>query len=233
LGNDAPQFFLWVHYLDPHAEYVPHAEFEFGKNQRALYDGEIAFTDLHVGRLLSFIEQSSFAANTVLILTSDHGEAFGEHGMVRHGFELWEELVRVPLLIYVPGVSARHESTPRSAIDLIPTIYDLFRQPAPPPNTFSGHSLLPDLILPSGYQPKARPILVDMCEGPYNDERQAFIQDDKKLITSNGRPLGLYDLRDDAAEKKNLLSNTELKSTVVEQMKAFKRTLEIVNVPRR
>src|SRR5690606_37393952 len=107
-------FFLWVHYLDPHAEYVPHEQFSFGSESRDLYDGEIAFTDHHVGRVLTALQQSPYADNTIIIVASDHGEAFGEHGMLRHGFELWEAIVRVPFLVYVPGQPPRRIHQRRS-----------------------------------------------------------------------------------------------------------------------
>ncbi|HTM44898.1 MAG TPA: sulfatase-like hydrolase/transferase, partial [Polyangiaceae bacterium] len=224
LQGDGKQFYLWVHYLDPHAEYVPHEEFNFGRNQRALYDGEVAFTDKHIGRLLQFLEGSSLAPNTALIVTSDHGEAFGEHGLIRHGFELWEELIRVPLIVHVPGIAPRRESVRRSNIDLVPTLLDLLGIPKPEagaPDALSGQSLLPDLLLPAGQHAAVRPVFADLCAGPYNDERQALIEDDKKLITAMGRPAGLYDLSSDEAEKNNLLSNTALLATMKAQMAQF------------
>ena len=99
------RFFLWVHFLDCHADYLPHADGPvFGTTQRDLYDGEIAFTDKHVGRILDAIAAAPWGPRTAVIITSDHGEAFSEHKMVRHGVELWEELVHVPLLIHLPGV---------------------------------------------------------------------------------------------------------------------------------
>src|SRR6185436_749940 len=87
----ARPFFLWIHYVDPHAAYVPHSEFSFGPKGRDLYDGEVAFVDRHLGRLLALLDQPPFADRTAVLLTSDHGEAFGEHGLYRDGFEVWEE----------------------------------------------------------------------------------------------------------------------------------------------
>ncbi len=222
-------FFLWTHYTDPHAEYVEHEGFDFGKDGRARYDGEVAYVDHHVGRLLDGLRKSPFWAKTAVIVTSDHGEAFGEHGLIRHGFELWEELVRVPLIVRVPGVTPRRIKTRRSVIDLVPTVLELFRLPLPEgDDALSGQSLVPDLLTPG--EPSARPILVDMPEGPYNAERSAFIESDLKLITSGGRPLGLYDLAADPAEKKNLMSDKERTKTALESYKEFRRGLREVRV---
>ena len=145
-------FFMWIHYVDPHAEYVAHEGFDFGPSSRQRYDGEVAFVDYHLGRVLDALEKSLVYDHTVVIVTSDHGEAFGEHGMIRHGFELWEELVRVPLIVRVPGVPPRRFGARRSAIDLAPTILDLSGVPVPPaddPSPLSGVSLVPILLLRS------------------------------------------------------------------------------------
>jgi choline-sulfatase len=226
-------FFMWIHYVDPHAEYVAHEGFDFGPSSRQRYDGEVAFVDHHVGRVLDALEKSLFYDRTAIIITSDHGEAFAEHGMIRHGFELWEELVRVPLIVRVPGVSPRHFETRRSAIDLAPTILDLCGVPAPT-NTESdflhGTSLVPDLFTANGSEPHARPIFIDMAAGPNNADRQALIDGDEKLTGSGGRALSLYDLRGDPGETKDLLDDPELGPAMVAKFKAFRRTLHEVYV---
>jgi hypothetical protein len=83
------------------------------------------------------------------------------------------------------------------------------------------------MVLPEGVEAEARPILVDMAEGPYNTERQAFIQEGMKLITASGRPIGLYDLKDDPDEKKDLLGDAARAEPVIAQFKAFRRTLKV------
>jgi arylsulfatase A-like enzyme len=226
----ARPFFLWVHYVDPHAAYVPHSEFPFGSKGRDLYDGEVAFVDRHLRRLLALLDQPPFAERTAVLLTSDHGEAFGEHGLYRHGFEVWEELVHVPLVVRVPGVAAGHVETRRSAIDLVPTILELFGLPVPEraaEDFVSGVSLMPDLLSRSGSGPEPRPVLVDMSEGPNNAERQAFFDGAYKVIASNGRPIGLYDLERDPGETKDLLGDAATDS-ILARFKAFRRTLRSV-----
>ncbi|WP_437277465.1 sulfatase-like hydrolase/transferase [Sorangium sp. So ce375] len=209
--NTGGRFFLWVHYLDPHADYLRHDDVAgFGAaSQRDLYDGEVAFTDRNIGRLLDAIAAAPFGGRTAIVVTSDHGEAFGEHKMFRHGFELWEELVRVPLLVHVPGAAPSRVSARRSLIDLAPTLLDLMRVPGPaegaPADDFlSGASLLPDVFLAPGEQPHARDVLIDMPAGPYNDARRSFLRGDMKLTISGGARFELYDLASDPEERKNL-----------------------------
>ncbi|WP_437754564.1 sulfatase-like hydrolase/transferase [Sorangium sp. So ce1389] len=209
--NTGGRFFLWVHYLDPHADYLRHDDVPgFGAStQRDLYDGEVAFTDRHIGRLLDAVAAAPFAGRTAIVVTSDHGEAFGEHKMFRHGFELWEELVRVPLLVHVPGAAPSRVRARRSLIDLAPTLLDLMRVPgpaegAPATDFLSGTSLLPDVFLAPGEQAAARDVLIDMPAGPYNDARRSFLRGDMKLTISGGARFELYDLASDPEERKNL-----------------------------
>lgn len=204
------RFFMWMHFVDPHAEYAPHPEHDFGPKPRDRYDGEVAFVDEQLGRVLAALEKTPFGARTAVVVTSDHGEAFSEHGMIRHGFELWEELVRVPLIVKVPGVAARRVSARRSAIDVVPTLLDLFKVPfvaRSATDFLSGESLLPDLLRGPGAADPERPVFIDMARGPYNAERQALIEHDLKVTVSEGRVLGLYDLAADPGEKHDLVAD--------------------------
>jgi choline-sulfatase len=230
------RFFMWMHFVDPHAEYAPHPDHDFGPKPRDRYDGEVAFVDQHLGRVLAALEQTPFGARTAVIVTSDHGEAFGEHGMIRHGFELWEELVRVPLILKVPGVTPRRVTARRSAIDVVPTLLDLFKLPFVPkaPNDFlSGESLLPDLERAAGAADPERTVFIDMARGPYNAERRALIAHDSKLTVSEGRVLGLYDLAEDAAEKRDLSADKPRVSVMRAELTSFTSRLHPVAQPQR
>jgi arylsulfatase A-like enzyme len=210
--NSDGRFFLYVQYLDPHADYKVHPDApKFGARARDLYDSEVAFTDRQLGRLVDYIASKPWADRTTIIVTSDHGEAFGENGMWRHGFELWEVLVRVPLVIHVPGVEPRRVSARRSLIDLVPTMLELMGTEVPESaaatessDFVSGVSLVPDLFAAADTEPAARDILIDMPGGPYNEARRAFIHGDLKLIISRGAHKELYDLAADPEEAKDL-----------------------------
>jgi arylsulfatase A-like enzyme len=234
--NTSGRFFLWAHYLDPHADYLAHDDGpSFGKSQRDLYDGEIAFTDQHVGRLLDAIEKAPWGARTAIVVTSDHGEAFGEHKMFRHGFELWEELVRVPLIVHVPGARPSRVPAKRGAIDVVPTILDVMRVPGPDPaaggtDFLSGTSLLPDVYLAEGQKPAERDVLVDMPAGPYNDARRSFLHGAYKLTIANGVRYELYDLAADPEEKRNVNETSPDAKAVRDAYDALRANLREIRV---
>lgn len=120
------RWFLWVHYYDPHYAYEPHAEVpSFGTDREALYDGELRFTDLHVGRLLDDLRARGLYDKTVVVVTGDHGEGFGEHGVELHGYHLYAAQTKVPMLVRVPGVAPRRATTPAGHVDLVPTLVNL------------------------------------------------------------------------------------------------------------
>jgi arylsulfatase A-like enzyme len=153
--------------------------------------------------------------------------------MIRHGFEIWEPLVRVPLVIYVPGAKPHRVTPARSLIDLVPTVLELFRIDPPQgkdEDFLSGKSLVSDVFMPPGHEPAERIVFVDMSAGPNNAERQAFIEGHYKLTASGGRPLGLYDLSKDPEEKEDLLDDAELKARLVPRYKEFRRRLRWVHV---
>jgi arylsulfatase A-like enzyme len=228
------RFFLWVHYLDPHADYLPHEEVPpFGKSARDLYDREVAYTDRHVGKLLEHMARAPWASRTAVVVTSDHGEAFGEHGMWRHGAELWEVLVRVPLVVHVPGLEPKRVRARRSLVDLVPTILDLVGVATPAGaagshDFVSGASLVPDLLLEPGVEPPARDVYVDMPAGPHNEERHAFIHGDLKLMVARGTHKELFDLAADPGESKNLWPAE--RARIEPQYELFRRRLREVVV---
>ncbi|MFT7619652.1 MAG: choline-sulfatase [Planctomycetota bacterium] len=96
------RFFLLTHLMDPHYPYAVHPEFDFGKEAIERYDSELAFTDSQLRILIDGMEKQGLLENTVVVITSDHGEAFGEHGAYLHGGSPFEELCRVPLMMYLP-----------------------------------------------------------------------------------------------------------------------------------
>ena len=120
------RWFLWVHYYDPHYAYEPHPELpSFGGGRVDLYDGELRFTDHHVGRLLDGLRARGQYDKTVVVVTGDHGEGFGEHGIELHGYDLYAAQTKVPMIVRVPGVAPRRSTTPAGHVDLLPTLVNL------------------------------------------------------------------------------------------------------------
>ena len=196
------QFFAWAHYMDPHDQYNRHEEApNFGNKARDRYDQEVFYTDMWVKKLLDFVQEQPYGSDTYVIVSADHGEAFGEHGMYKHAFELWEVLTRVPLIVCGPGIKAQRVVERRSHIDLVPTIMDLMGQKVP--SELPGKSLVGELT--GKEQPKNRePIYLELTEDSHNPPRRAVILGDYKLIWTGGEKFLLYNLKQDPGEQKEL-----------------------------
>lgn len=131
LGKVEKPFFMWVHYFDPHAEYVPHKEWaHFGDTDIDRYDQEIAFTDFHIARLLGELKKKGMYDDTIIVFTSDHGEEFGEHGGNLHE-TLYDEVLLCPLVIKAPRLQPATSKTVVEQIDFLPTLLGLLQVPAP------------------------------------------------------------------------------------------------------
>jgi len=161
-------FFLFVHYFDPHAPWVPPAELAHafppaeaaGGGLRVLvarYDAEIAFADAQVGALLAALEERGLAENTLVAITSDHGEGLMQHGHLLHGAQIFEEQVRVPLLLRWPRrlPAGRVIEGPVSLIDLAPTLLELVGLGPEPGVPVHGRSLVPVLEGREAVDPEA------------------------------------------------------------------------------
>jgi arylsulfatase A-like enzyme len=213
------QFFMWLHYMDPHDKYVPHPESpKFGRKARNLYDAEVFYTDLHIQKLLEHCEQQPWWKDTALIISADHGEAFGEHDMWKHAFALWEVLTHVPLIIKVPGGKPRRIDARRSHFDLAPTIMELMGQKSP--DAFMGKSMVPELY--GLAEPDNRePILLDLPADTYNPNTRVVIKGDHKLIEDPGPKYKLFNLTEDPGERLNLAPNPKHAAILEEMKKVF------------
>ncbi len=224
------RFFLWAHFMDPHRDYIPHRGFAaFGTKARDLYDGEVAFTDHYVGKVLDAITAAGLDQRTVVVVTSDHGEAFSEHDIRYHGRRLWEEIVRVPWILAVPGNPAKRVRTRVSHIDLPATLYDLLE--VAPPDQDRGRSLVPVM---KGAETADRPVYLDQPPGEYMEEIYAFIDGGYKLIhTVVGNRFQLFNLDLDPGETDDLAQKEpERLEALKAGYRAFRGKLEI-NAPRR
>ena len=142
IQQDHP-FFCWVHYYDPHNPRYDHRETFPAHQFDSKYDAEIAFMDLHISRLLSFLHDRDLLENTVIVAVGDHGESLGEHGENTHGLTVYNAVMRVPLLISFPNriKPGLRISTPVSLVDLFPTILSMLSV-----NTESQGQALKDIM---------------------------------------------------------------------------------------
>ncbi|MDJ0864610.1 MAG: sulfatase-like hydrolase/transferase [Myxococcota bacterium] len=117
-----PSFFLWVHVYDPHAEYDPPAGFSLAFPDDP-YAGEVAFVDAQLGRLLDGLAARFDSTGTLVVVTSDHGEAFGAHGEPTHSYGIYEATQRIPLILSGPGWRGGEVvEAPVELADLAPTL---------------------------------------------------------------------------------------------------------------
>jgi arylsulfatase A-like enzyme len=153
--DDRP-FFLFVHYFDPHAPWVPPAGFARAfppadrpgdglRILKARYDAEIAFVDQQLGALLEALDEHRLEENTIVAITADHGEGLMQHGLLLHGAQIYEEQVRVPLLLRWPArlPAGRVIEGAVSLIDVAPTLLELAGVPIEVGDAWQGRSLVP------------------------------------------------------------------------------------------
>ena len=127
-NTDAENFFLFLHYYDPHLPYEPPKAFRdrFGESERDRYDGEVAYVDEQIGRVLDDLKRRGLYDAMLIIVTADHGEMLGEHGEMGHQFFIYESAVKVPLIIKLPGQrDARRVTGTVGLVDLMPTVCSL------------------------------------------------------------------------------------------------------------
>jgi arylsulfatase A-like enzyme len=239
-------FFMWIHYFDPHAPYLPPQPYNLFYNTAdapyrkpmadiplpanwgdwfevegwpppirdvaemiTQYDGAIAYTDANIARLLACLDELGLSERTLLVVTADHGEGFGEHGVVFNHFGLHEEMLHVPLIMHAPGrLSAQEVTELVGHIDLGPTLLDLLGQQIP--QEMPGVSLLP---LMGGQRSLNRPGSIadqahDLAIGIRTPEWRMILQqmDDTTwpLYNLQAGTVELYDLRADPGEQQNL-----------------------------
>jgi arylsulfatase A-like enzyme/Flp pilus assembly protein TadD len=132
-------FFAWVHFFDPHDPYDPPPEFR--ERYSEPYDGEIAFMDTQVGRLMDWLEARGLRNRTLIVVVGDHGEAFGEHREIQHGMFVYDTTMRVPFILSLPGRLPQGQvvSAGVRLVDVMPTVLDLMDWELHP--GLAGHSL--------------------------------------------------------------------------------------------
>ena len=189
------KLFIWVHFFEAHEPYVKHPGFDFGPRAVDRYDSEVAYVDHHIGRLLARVKKDH--PRTIIALTADHGEEFGEHGGHYHGNALYEQQVRVPMIISVPGIGGRRVNGWSQVIDLPMTFLSMLDVPAPA--TMRGTDLGPWI---AGASPATLPPAFSEM-----DHKKMVVNQHHKLLCDLSRSYcELYDLARDPGERRNLVT---------------------------
>ncbi len=205
LAGLKPPFFLWVHFYDPHLPYVPPEPWA-ARFAKSPYDGEIAYADAQLARLLERLAARGLDRRLVVAVAGDHGESLGDHGEPAHGVFVYQATLRVPLILAGPGVAAGRVVEQRvGLVDLAPTLAELLGVPFP---EASGRSQAPWIRSTPAPPKPAEPRLHEI-ESVFPARAYGWaplfgaVQGDLKYIDAP-RP-ELYDLARDPRESTNLL----------------------------
>ena len=195
--------FAWVHLYDPHDPYEPPEPYASRYAGRP-YDGEVAWSDELVGHLDDALGRVGMRNDTLLVVTSDHGEGLGEHGENVHGFFVYDSTLHVPLLVRGPGVAAGgHIAVTVGSVDVMPTVLDLLGVAVPAGMKLSGRSLAGTLRggPPPADTPAYAESLLPLLHYGWSDLRT--IREARWKYIQAPRP-ELYDLAHDPGEERNL-----------------------------
>ena len=130
----------YPHRYDPHLPYAPPEPF-LSRFAKIPYDGEVAYVDMEMGKLIAFLKDQGLFDETMIVLTGDHGESLGQHGEMSHGVFAYNTTIWIPLIMKVPGISSRAVDQNVSHLDIFPTICDVCGIERP--DLCQGTSLLP------------------------------------------------------------------------------------------
>jgi arylsulfatase len=208
-------FYLFLYLEDAHHSYVNHGPpgRVFGKASKDRYDSEVAFVDAWAGFFIQYLKERGQWNNTVLVLHSDHGEEFKEHGATQHCKQLFTESVRVPLLVRAPGLKGRKVMEPAALVDLVPTILDLTGAEHPDRGALEGRSLLWHLLPPTIQNEAARPIFSFVRNAETRARRHGLLLWPWHLLAgSEGEDPELFNLEKDPGEKQDLALTEEART---------------------
>jgi arylsulfatase A-like enzyme len=237
--SDHP-FCAYIYAVEPHMPYAPHKQFNFGNSLTDLYDGELAFTDHHLGRFLDWMEQSGHMKDTMIVVMADHGESLGERAVYRHSSQLYNEQTHVPIIIYVPDLSPGRVPDYVTTIDLGTTVLDAAGIACPEQYTgvtllplmrgepFTHPSLFAEQTLREKEFPNLRP---DQYPQPELKKYMVLTREGYKLIYNREyQTFELFDLKADPGELNNLYDYLpELAQNLKQELGRF---IDIVTVLR-
>lgn len=232
-------FFIYLHLREPHDPFVmppPYftrfqneypeitdkipsifkaskRENENSENLRSLlgklYDGNLAYGDMVFGKLIDILNQKGIARDTMVVFLSDHGEAIGEHGVYGHGHVLFQQSIRIPFVIKIPGLEGYSDDTPAITSDLVRTLTDIFELPYPYRKNSYGRNM---------FNPVKKRRMVIRSVNAFNYPGYSIIQYPYKLIVHfpfNENTIELFDLEKDPGEDQAIHDRPLVRETLL------------------
>ncbi|MFQ6082236.1 MAG: sulfatase-like hydrolase/transferase [Candidatus Aminicenantia bacterium] len=222
--NYTYKFFVWVHYYDPHGPYTPPPPFDEKYKSRP-YDGEIAYTDVYVGKLIDLLKEKGVYKKTLIIIVGDHGEDLWDHNEPTHGIFLYDTTLKVPLIFHCPDVILKGKKIDKQVrtVDILPTILDILTIDIP--QFCQGVSLIPII---AGKNKKETEVSYAETYYPVQtngwSELKAIRLDKWKYIQAP-KP-ELYNLENAPHEKNNLITkNKEFAQKLKEELEKLEEQL--------
>jgi choline-sulfatase len=215
-----PPFLLWVHLYDAHDPYEPPEPWKT-RFAKAPYDGEIAYLDAMVGKLMTTLRAARQLERTTVVIFGDHGESLGEHGESTHGIFLYDSTLHVPLLVRLPGAkhAGQRVASRVSLVDVMPTVLEVLGLAAPP--AVQGQSLLP-LLSAARSADRASYAETDYPKRAFGWSALGAWRVEKFLFVRSPRR-ELYDIAADPASARNLAEQqSQVADRIQDQMEAFR-----------
>ena len=204
--RDEENFFLFLHYYDPHHEYKPPEPFA-SKFPDNLYAGEIAYTDHCIGRVLKKLKELKLYDSTLIIIAGDHGEMLNEHGEEGHQYFIYQSSVKVPMIFRLPGAhKPKRIKEPAGLVDIVPTICALLD--ITPPKQIQGQNLSAAIFEGQTVQKDRYIFCESLTPTKYFANPLLGLAGRQWKYIQNTRP-ELYNLTDDPAESNDLIGQKQ------------------------
>ncbi len=202
-SRTSSKFFLFLHLYEPHTPYAPPARYAKGDP----YDGEIAYADELVGKLIATLKSRGLYDDALIVLLSDHGEGLGDHGEMEHGLFLYRETMHVPLIVKRPGRrgAGTRVAAPVQHIDLVPSLLSMIQ--APVPAGLRGRSLAP--VMDGGAIPEQGLYAEAMYPRYHFGWSELYSLTDARFRFIRAPRDELYDTTNDPRERRNLAGERE------------------------
>jgi len=233
--NHPKNFFSWIHLFDPHTPYDPPEPYKtrYSKRPWGLYDGEIAYVDNLIGKVLDKFREKDILEKTLIVIVGDHGESLGQHDESGHGFFIYDATISVPLIIHFPSskLGGKQVTAQVETIDIMPTLLQILGLPVP--QEVQGKSLIP-LIM--GKNQEAERLAYSETYFPqyrYGWSALKSLRSSQYKYIQAPRP-ELYDIIHDPKERYNMYKqNLKIAKKFEEKLKSLQEKMAAKGIEKR